>query len=170
MTIRAIIVDDELAAIGNLSDLLIKSGRVDIVGEYTNPLTALESLKSIQADIAFLDIEMPGINGMTLANRILDISGDIKIVFVTAYREYALKVFALYTTDYLLKPVSMDRLTITLDRWSRLTMQQDSLLRFELIDEELYFETRDCVCHAAGNPLFLFDGREGIVYELFMCD
>jgi two-component system LytT family response regulator len=116
MTIRAIIVDDELAAIGNLSDLLIETGRVDIVGEFTNPWTALESLKSKEADIAFLDIEMPGIDGMTLANRMLDLSGDIKIVFVTAYQEYAIEAFALNATDYLLKPVSMARLTMTLNR------------------------------------------------------
>lgn len=116
MTIRAMIVDDELAAIGNLSDLLIERGGVDIVGEYTNPLVAMESLRNIMADIVFLDIEMPEIDGMTMANQILDICPRMKIVFVTAYQEYAVEAFKLNATDYLLKPVVMERLAMTLDR------------------------------------------------------
>jgi two-component system LytT family response regulator len=114
--IRAIIVDDELAAIGNMADLLVAAGSVQIVGEFMNPLEALEALKDLQPDIAFLDIEMPGIHGMELANRMLDVSGRMKIVFVTAYSEYAIEAFELNATDYLLKPVSLHRLKLTLER------------------------------------------------------
>ncbi len=116
--IRAIIVDDEWAAIGNLGDILKESGQVEIAGEYTNPLEALEIMKKNPVDIAFLDIEMPGIHGMDLANQMLDILPKLQIVFVTAYNEYAIDAFKLNATDYLMKPVSLERLRITLNRVS----------------------------------------------------
>jgi two-component SAPR family response regulator len=116
--IRAIIVDDEMAAVGNLADLLAESGRVKIAGEFTNPLKALEKVKQTRFDVAFLDIEMPGIHGMALANQILDVVDDVDIVFVTAYSEYAVDAFALDALDYLVKPVLKGRLKLTLDRVS----------------------------------------------------
>lgn len=119
MTIRAIIVDDERAVVGHLSDLLEESGVVEIAGAYTNPLEALKALearKDSPVHVAFLDIEMPGMHGMELANRVMDVSGDTRVVFVTAYSEYAIEAFELNATDYVMKPVSMERLHITLDR------------------------------------------------------
>jgi two-component system, LytTR family, response regulator len=114
--IRAMIVDDEIAAVGNLSDLLNESGIVEAVEEFTNPLEAVEKVKNLHIDIAFLDIEMPGMDGITLANRILDMTSQTEVVFVTAYNEYAVEAFELNAMDYLVKPITRERLNKTLQR------------------------------------------------------
>src|SRR5690606_13148165 len=113
MKIRALVIDDEIAAVGNL---LHETGQVEVVGEYTIAREALDHIGTTNPDVVFLDIEMPGLHGMELANRILDFSNEIQIVFVTAYNEYALEAFELNATDYLLKPVTMVRLAKTLKR------------------------------------------------------
>lgn len=69
-----------------------------------------------ETDVIFLDIEMPGTNGLELAEKILDINSELAIVFVTAYQAYAVQAFELNALDYLLKPVEKDRLKKTLDR------------------------------------------------------
>ncbi|TBL81633.1 response regulator [Paenibacillus thalictri] len=116
--IRAIVVDDETAAVGKLSDLLEDSGSVGLVEGFTNPRDALDRMMESAFDLAFLDIEMPEINGMMMAERILGISRQTKIVFVTAYNEYAIEAFEVNALDYLLKPVTKERLRKTLDRIS----------------------------------------------------
>lgn len=127
--IRAMIVDDEMAAVGNLSDLLKESGIVKTVEEFTNPLEALEKVKDLSVDIVFLDIEMPGMNGMELANRILDLTSQAQVVFVTAYDGYAVEAFELNAVDYLLKPVTRERLRKTLDRVHKKTESPKSKLK-----------------------------------------
>ena len=86
------------------------------MGTFTEPLEALEFFKENKVDAVFLDIEMPNINGIELASRILDLQGSSSIVFVTAYNQYAVEAFGLNALDYLLKPVSANRLSETLNR------------------------------------------------------
>lgn len=114
--IRAIIVDDEQPSVDKTARLLGDSGIVDVRGRFTNPLEALEFLKKTRVDAAFLDIEMPGMDGLELSNHVLDLQGGIAVVFVTAFHEYAVEAFRLNALDYLLKPVSKERLKETLDR------------------------------------------------------
>ena len=112
--LRAVIIDDEVHAVGNLASLLEESGMVEIVGQFTNPFEALDKLDGLGADVVFLDIVMPGINGMTIANRLLNRSRPIGVVFVSAHAKYAVEAFEAGALDYLLKPVSEDRLQKTL--------------------------------------------------------
>ncbi|MCL6612792.1 MAG: response regulator [Peptococcaceae bacterium] len=114
--IRAIIVDDEQPSVEKMAKLLGDSGIVDVKGKFTNPAEALEFLKKTRVDAVFLDIEMPGIDGLEMSNRVIDLQGGVAVVFVTAYHEYAVEAFRLNALDYLLKPVSKDRLKETLDR------------------------------------------------------
>ncbi|MFZ5642697.1 MAG: response regulator [Bacillota bacterium] len=114
--IRAILVDDEQPSADKLEKMLQNSGMVEIKVKFTEPLKALEFLKTNKIDAAFLDIEMPDMDGIELSNRILDLQGKIAIVFVTAYNQYAVEAFRLNALDYLLKPVAADRLKETLDR------------------------------------------------------
>ncbi|HBV99319.1 MAG: hypothetical protein JL50_06320 [Peptococcaceae bacterium BICA1-7] len=114
--IRAIIVDDEQPSVEKLSKMLQDSGMVEIKGKFTEPLKALEFLKANRIDACFLDIEMPDMDGIELSNRIINLQGKIAVVFVTAYHQYAVEAFRLNALDYLLKPVSDDRLKETLDR------------------------------------------------------
>lgn len=114
--IRAIIVDDEQPSVDKLEKMLLDSGMVEIKGKFTEPLKALEFLKDNKIDASFLDIEMPDMDGIELSNRIMELQGKAAIVFVTAYSRYAVEAFRLNAIDYLLKPVSADRLRETLDR------------------------------------------------------
>jgi len=114
--IRAIVVDDERPSVDKMVKLLGDSGMVDIKGKFLNSLEALEYVKKVRIDTAFLDIEMPELDGFQLANSILDLQGWTAVVFVTAYNEYAVEAFRINALDYLMKPVNKKRLKETLDR------------------------------------------------------
>ncbi len=113
---RAILVDDERLALHDLKQQLLKLETVDITGVYTDASDAEEAVKAAHPDIAFLDIEMPGMSGIELAERLIRHHPALQIVFVTAYDEYAVKAFELNALDYVLKPAAPERLKMTLDR------------------------------------------------------
>lgn len=115
---RAIIVDDEPAAIGKLEKMLKETGAIEVCGTFSDPAAALDYIQENKADIAFLDIEMPKISGIELADRMMDVQSNLSIVFVTAYSEYAVEAFRCNALDYLLKPVEKDRLEMTINRLS----------------------------------------------------
>lgn len=114
--IRTVIVDDELPSLDKLAKLLHESGMVEVKEKFTEPLAALDFLKTNKIDAVFLDIEMPDMDGIELANRILDLQETVAVVFVTAYNQYAVEAFRLNALDYLMKPVTPDRLQETLHR------------------------------------------------------
>ncbi len=113
---RAILVDDERLALHDLKQQLLKLGTVDIIGVYADACDAEEAVKASRPDIAFLDIEMPGMSGIELAEQLIRHHPALQIVFVTAYDEYAVKAFELNALDYVLKPAATDRLRLTIDR------------------------------------------------------
>lgn len=104
---KTIIVDDERLARKELRTLLEKFPEINIVDECGNAMEAKSSIERNDPDLIFLDIQMPGKTGLELIN---DLDVSPKIVFVTAYDEYAIKAFDVNATDYLLKPVSPERL------------------------------------------------------------
>ena len=108
--LKAIIVDDEAPARSELSFLLDEIGQVEVVAEAANVREAIEKLKDIGADILFLDINMPGANGLTLAEALTRLKYPPYVIFVTAYSEFAVKAFEVNATDYLVKPVETERL------------------------------------------------------------
>lgn len=114
--LKTIIVDDEQPSINRLGKLLNDSGLVQIEGRFTEAYKALEYLAENEVDTVFLDIEMPDMDGIELASRIMDVQAGVFIVFVTAYNQYAVEAFRLNALDYLLKPVPYDRLIETLKR------------------------------------------------------
>lgn len=83
---KVILVDDEQIALDFLENLLIKTSELQIVAKLTNPLLVKDTVKKTKSDIVFLDINMPQVNGLELAEQILEINPDIHIVFVTAYK------------------------------------------------------------------------------------
>lgn len=110
-----IAVDDEPLV---LSDLLRSIRTVRPTCEpqpFSSAREALEYARTSLVDVAFLDIEMPGMNGLQLAKQLKDIDPDTHIVFVTSYEQYALDAFALRATGYLLKPVQQENLARELD-------------------------------------------------------
>ncbi|WP_438435198.1 response regulator [Gorillibacterium sp. sgz500922] len=114
--IRAVLVDDEALGLALLRKLLEDTGQVEIVGEYTDPETALKEIPRLQADAAFLDIEMPEKDGISLGTELLEGTEELEIVFVTAYERYAVQAFKLNAVHYLLKPASPEAIADTLLR------------------------------------------------------
>ena len=119
-TIRAYIVDDERLAVERLTRLLRTTGRVDIVGSHTDPEDALGELAALELDVLFLDIQMPGLSGFALLERL---DRDVPVIFTTAYDRYAVEAFTVNSIDYLLKPIDADRLGRALDKLERLARQ-----------------------------------------------
>ncbi|MCX2745500.1 response regulator transcription factor [Mangrovivirga sp. M17] len=105
--ISCIIVDDEPTAREILLKHLSQIERINVIGSCSNAVDAFNLINTHQIDLIFLDINMPKISGLSFAK---SINKDIKIIFTTAYREYAIDGFDLQAVDYLLKPISFERL------------------------------------------------------------
>ncbi len=112
---RVLIADDELPARNKMKRLLKKIEEVDLVHVAENGFDALEHIHELKPDLVFLDIEMPGMNGLEVAENIeLDVMPSV--VFATAYSEHAIKAFELNALDYLLKPFNEDRLRAVIQK------------------------------------------------------
>jgi two-component system, LytTR family, response regulator len=113
---RAFLIDDEPLALERLERMLVETGRVEIAGQSTDPVRALDDIASLRPAVLFLDIEMPGINGFELVSRL---PYEPSIVFTTAYDQYALKAFEVSSIDYLLKPIEPEDLARALTKLER---------------------------------------------------
>ena len=106
-TISTLIVDDEPLARNELSFLLRDFPEVEVVGSGTNGLEAVKLIEDLEPDLVFLDVQMPGLDGLEVIRQLRD--NDIPLpyfVLATAYDSYALETFRLEALDYLLKPVA----------------------------------------------------------------
>jgi len=112
--IKVLIVDDERLARKDLASMLSEYPEVELVGEAQDVPSAVNAIELLKPDLVFLDIQMPGQTGFDLMDQV---DYDGKIVFVTAYDEYALRAFEINALDYLMKPVSHERLKKTLSRF-----------------------------------------------------
>jgi two-component system, LytTR family, response regulator len=113
--IRAVIADDERPARAFLADLLARHADIAIVGEAETGGDAVRAIEALRPDVAFLDLQMPELDGIGVV-RLVKRRFLPLVVFVTAYEEYALRAFELNAVDYLLKPVSAERLAESLER------------------------------------------------------
>ena len=116
MSVRALIVDDEAPARGELRYLLAAHPEIEIVGEAATAGEALVLSGSIRYDVVFLDVEMPDLTGLEAARIVLDRSERPAVVFVTAHERYAVDAFAVEAFDYLVKPVDPERLARVVER------------------------------------------------------
>lgn len=124
MKLKALIVDDEYPARKELRFLLNKFENIEVVGEATNAQEALTLIKALDYSILFLDIEMPGMNGLEVGARVQEMKNPPHVVFVTAYDEYAVRAFEVNAVDYILKPFDEKRLTQTINKIVKITQQQ----------------------------------------------
>ena len=119
------IIDDEQLVINNLIYLLRQFPDVSVVLQSTQVLDALGQIQeSENIDVVFMDISMPALNGIEAASRVFGINSSIKIIFLTAYEQYAIESFQANTVDYIIKPVTAKRLQHSLNKL-------DSLLQAE---------------------------------------
>jgi two-component system LytT family response regulator len=113
--LKALILDDELTNISVLKyDLELYCPDVKVVADFTNPVEALKYLSTNQVDVVFLDVTMPIMTGFEFLNCQKNI--EYQVVFVTAHQEYAINAFDFYAVDYLVKPVSSQKLIRAVDR------------------------------------------------------
>lgn len=111
--LTALIIDDERLARKDLISLLSEHPNIKVVGEADDVSSAIQAIEQLNPDIIFLDIQMPGESGFDLLNKI---KVEAKVIFVTAFDEYAIRAFEVNALDYLLKPVNPDRLVRTIER------------------------------------------------------
>ena len=125
-TLSAVLVDDEALAREELAWLLRDFREIEIVGSAANGLEALELIEQTEPDIVFLDVQMPGLDGMGVVRRLRELGGPLPyFVFSTAYDRYAVEAFRLEAMDYMLKPADKLRLTETIERAKRMTGSLD---------------------------------------------
>jgi DNA-binding LytR/AlgR family response regulator len=145
MKLQCMIVDDEPHALSVLESYVQQVSHLDLVARCANAIEAFEYLQGKKIDIIFLDIKMPGISGIEFIRSLLD---PPKIIFTTAYREYAIEGYDLDVVDYLLKPISFDRFLRAIAKVSR----QDGL---SLSDERGKQGDMDSQ-HTANKDAFLY--------------
>lgn len=116
---RAVLVDDEYYALQNLKLKLMEIGDVEVVGLYSDVDVFLKEICETKPDVVFLDVDMPKMDGFAVLDCILESGQTIQVVFVTAYSQYAAKAFDIDAADYIVKPVSVDRLRRSLSRLSK---------------------------------------------------
>lgn len=122
--IRAIVVDDEPMALARLSRLLREEEGVEVVAECGDGASAIAALRSHCPDVAFLDIHMPGMDGLHVS--VSAAAGDTRVVYVTAHSEHAVRAFETDAVDYLLKPFTVRRLQAALARLRKRASERKS--------------------------------------------
>jgi two-component system, LytTR family, response regulator LytT len=117
MPLSAVIVDDEELARDELAYLLKNAGDVNVVAQGKNGLEAISLIKEHNPDLVFLDVQMPGLDGFGVIKKLLDKKVPLpKIVFATAFDQYAVKAFEVNAVDYLLKPFDKKRVAQSLQK------------------------------------------------------
>lgn len=152
MTLRCIIADDEGGAVEILTRYVERTEGLELVGAFRDSLEALNFLADNDVDLAFLDINMPQLDGMRLAGLIKETK--TQVVFCTAYAEYAVESYEKGATDYLLKPIAYERFREAVDKAQKATtipppkgrtlfVKSGPRLHQVNIDELLFMEKQD---------------------------
>jgi two-component system response regulator LytT len=114
--LRVLVVDDERLARDELCFLLGQAAGVEVIGQASDGVQALRMAGELKPDVVFLDVQMPGLSGFEVARRLVQVDAPPRLVFVTAFDQYAVDAFTVNAVDYVLKPVDAGRLQQTLDR------------------------------------------------------
>lgn len=134
--IGCLIVDDELIAREVIATHLSKINNISIIASCSNAMEAFNHISNTNIDLVFLDINMPGISGISFAK---SINKNIKIIFTTAYRDYAVEGFELQAVDYLLKPIAFERLLKAVNNYFEVyTNSQQSSAVFSPISDFMF--------------------------------
>ncbi len=125
-SVPTVLADDEALAIDELAYLLKEFPEIEVVGTARNGLEAVERIEQLEPDLVFLDVQMPGLDGLGVINKLREGRAPMPaIVLCTAFDQYALEAFKLEALDYLLKPVERDRLALTIERVRRAMIETE---------------------------------------------
>ncbi|MFY8097224.1 MAG: LytR/AlgR family response regulator transcription factor [Flavobacterium sp.] len=159
--IKAIIIDDEKRARLNLTLLLTEyCSDITIIAECENLPEGVKAIRKNKPDLVFLDIEMPGHSGLELLDFFDENEVNFKIIFTTAYQEYAIQAFKFSAIDYLLKPINPNELV---DSIARFTKEKEKYNNYAILRENLKQDTLKKIAVPSGNSL-LFLETEKIIF------
>jgi two-component system, LytTR family, response regulator len=163
MKYSTLIVDDERIARNRMVKLLQKhSDCIDIVGEAENGIIGLEKVNTMRPQLVFLDIEMPGLTGFEMLQKV---TTQPKIIFTTAYDEFALKAFEENSVDYLVKPIHPERLEKAINKLHQL----DSFLALQQLAQQLSNNTQqkalNTISVSIGNKIVLIKIENIILFK-----
>jgi two-component system LytT family response regulator/two-component system response regulator LytT len=160
-TLTTLIVDDESLACEELAYLLKDFPEIDVAATGRNGLEAVELIQKLEPDLVFLDVQMPGLDGMGVVRQLRERGIDLPhIIFVTAYDQYAIEAFRLEALDYLLKPVDRGRLAETIERAKRL--EQDRQQKVDVEPAPRLTPQRTKLMVRSQNRNFIVDAQEVI--------
>jgi two-component system LytT family response regulator/two-component system response regulator LytT len=127
--ITAMIVDDEQLAQDELAYLIKDFPDIEVIGSARHGLEAVELIQKLEPDLVFLDVQMPGLDGLNVVRKLREKNIDLPhIIFATAFDQYAVEAFRLEAMDYLLKPIERSRLEESLDRARRAIQERQKAL------------------------------------------
>ena len=173
--LRVVLVDDEPQSCKSLAIKLKDVAEdIEIAGSFYHPDKAISGIRKIKPDLIFLDIEMPGLNGFQLLEKMEEF--DFEVIFVTAYNEYMLNALRISALDYLLKPVKVDELRMALQRFSeKSVLGKDAKARInnffynaekqQLADFRLALATTEGMFFLSPNDIVYCEGQ--VNYTLF---
>ncbi|KOA20677.1 transcriptional regulatory protein YehT [Clostridium homopropionicum DSM 5847] len=113
---NAVVVEDEKPILDLMKILISKNEYLNVIGEFTSSKEALSNISKLKPQVVFLDVEMPGMNGIELAREITKYNENIEVIFVTAYEKYAVEAFKVSAINYILKPITEDEINFTVAR------------------------------------------------------
>ncbi|MCR5829170.1 MAG: LytTR family DNA-binding domain-containing protein [Lachnospiraceae bacterium] len=159
---KVVIVDDEYNSIENLRTHLEDYTELEIISTFTDPVKALAFLIRNEADLLFLDIEMPNISGLYIAEQITLLHPDTKICFITAHAEGAIKAFELNALDYIQKPFSSERLRHCMNK-----IQNEPALRkpdYDSLSHEIEYPL-NIICGYHDEDIILINAEDIFYFE-----
>ena len=148
MSLSCIIVDDEPLAVKLLESFVNKTPDLELLGSYTDSVEAINAVRNLQPNLLFLDIQMPDLNGMQLAHMLPD---GTRIVFTTAFKEYAFDSYEVKALDFLLKPIQYNKFFAAVEKARRtITANSNKTSMFIRIDGELRQISFDSILFVEG--------------------
>ncbi|MEN9347948.1 MAG: LytR/AlgR family response regulator transcription factor [Flavobacteriales bacterium] len=166
---KTLVIDDERLARKELINLLSKYPDITIEGECSNGEEALAMIEQVQPDLIFLDVQMPGMSGFDMLDKLENVP---YVIFVTAYDEYALKAFEVNALDYVLKPVEEDRLAEAVQKVIRAKQRDDQRLRLSQEgrlgqEDQIFIKDGEKCWFVALNEVRMFESEGNYVRVYF---
>jgi len=162
MLIKTILLDDEPDAIKLLQLQIDKNcPNVEIIGTFTNPKLAIQSIKKTPPDLLLIDVEMPNLNGFDVLEKLMPI--DFSIIFVTAFNQYAIRAFKYNAIDYLVKPIDISELQNAIEKASQRT--RISEMELKLLKQHRLEKTIDKIAVSTQNGIHFIDLKDIILAE-----
>jgi DNA-binding LytR/AlgR family response regulator len=159
--IRTIAIDDEPLALQLVTGYIKKTPFLELVGEFDNPISAMEFLDQSAVDLIFLDIQMPDLIGTDFARTL---GNGLKIIFTTAFEKYALEGFRLEAVDYLLKPFGYDEFLIAAQKARKLLdLEQKAVTTIEANSEFLFLKSEYKIRRINFNDILYIEGLKDYI-------